>query len=132
MKKFASFILVLALLFSPMSVTAFAEGNSVSISFSSPHIGDQIDTNALKSCVSSSTHDIIVNDAKLYDEEKLAEICSIESFDAFRNFWNNNDNTVTDTTYAAKKYVAVFYIYIDSPALSTSTNVFFENNVGAT
>ena len=132
MKKFISLILVLALLFSLMSVAAFAEGDSISIAFSSPHIDDQIVTNALKSCVSSSTHDIIVDSAKLYDEEKLAEIRSIGSFDAFRNFWNNKDNTVTDTEYAAKKYVAVFYIYIDDPSPTASTKVVFENNTGAT
>ena len=128
MKKFASFILVLALLFSLMSVTAFAEGDSISIAFSSPHIGDQIDTSAL---VSSSTHSISVYGAKLYSEEKLAEISSIESSDAFGDYWDE-ENTVTDTEYAAKKYVAVFYIYIEPSSLSASTNVVFENNAGAT
>lgn len=134
MKKFASIVLIAAMMLSLTSVTIFAQdssitqNSSINIAFTAPRVGDGISDPLAISAESSSlsitkTSVLYIYDGATFDS--LKAVNSSEDLSAFSDI--NLDRRYTSGNYAAKDYIVIFSVTATS--VPSNTTFAFGNDI---
>ena len=135
MKKFASIVLIAAMMLSLTSVTIFAQdssitqNSSISIAFTAPRVGDGISDPLAISAESSSLSITKTSVLYIYDGATFDSLKAVNSADDLSAFIDINlGSKYTSGSYAEKDYIVIFSV----TATSVPSNTTFAFGTGIT
>lgn len=133
MKKFASFVLIAAMLFSLTCVTVFAQGDTIDVTFTPPQVGDAIQTTSLTIGASSNSLTITRSfTVDIYDGSTAGSLSAVNTYAQLTAFYEANvDERHSSGNYTAKSYVVIISVYASSITANT-TFTFADGVTGGT
>ena len=134
MKKFASIVLIAAMMLSLTSVTIFAQdssitqNSSINIAFTAPRVGDGISDPLAISAESSSLSITKTSVLYIYDGATFNSLKEVNSADDLSAFSDNNSGwKYTSGNYEAKDYIVIFSVTATS--VPSNTTFAFGNDI---
>lgn len=134
MKKFASIVLIAAMMLSLTSVTIFAQdssitqNSSINITFTAPRVGDAISDPLAISAESSSLSITKTSVLYIYDGETFDSLKEVNSPEGLSDFSENNSGSkYTSGSYAAEDYIVIFSVTATS--VPSNTTFAFGNGI---
>ena len=133
MKKFASVVLIAAMLFSLTCVTVFAQGDTIDVTFTPPQVGDAIQPGYLTIGASSNSLTITHSfTGDIYDGSTVESLSAVNTYAELNAFYEANANKKHSTgNYTAKSYVVIISVYASSITANT-TFTFADGVTGGT
>lgn len=133
MKKFASVVLIAAMLFSLTCVTVFAQGDTIDVTFTPPQVGDAIQPGYLT--IGTSSNSLTISHSftgDIYDGSTVESLSAVNTYAELTAFYEANANKKHSTgNYTAKSYVVIISVYA-SPITANTTFTFADGVTGGT